>query len=329
MYNSAVDFSLKTFNENNKTKINKRLLKILLAVQAPSGEEGLVANFILAFIHANRLNCKFDFDTEGNLLVTKGEADIYPCICAHMDEVNAIQSDRTIIEFNNVLIGMNKLTGEYAGVGGDDKVGVYLALEALIKYDNIKVAFFVEEEKGCIGSNKVDLDFFKDVAFIFQSDRKGDDEVLTYSNGVDLMDQNFKDLIKPSMDLYKYKFGTGTATDVGCLIKREVGVLGFNIGSGYFQPHSLEEKVCISSVENMMNLTFNIIDLCLVQNKRFEYVPKKVEYAPYSGGSYYSSKYGLKANKAKNYLKRELTAEEESVLSDYFNPNYWENFEYK
>ena len=29
-----------------------------------------------------------------------------------------------------------------------DRVGVYICLEALAKYDNIKIAFFVEEEIG-------------------------------------------------------------------------------------------------------------------------------------------------------------------------------------
>lgn len=53
-----------------------------------------------------------------------------------------------------------------------DRCGVYLCLEGLLTYPAIKVALFMAEESGCIGSSAVDVDWFKDCAFIFQSDRK-------------------------------------------------------------------------------------------------------------------------------------------------------------
>ena len=34
-----------------------------------------------------------------------------------------------------------------AGVGGDDKVGVWAALECISKFDNIKAAFFIQKNK--------------------------------------------------------------------------------------------------------------------------------------------------------------------------------------
>lgn len=174
----------------------------------------------------------------------------------------------------------------------DDKCGIYICLEALRRYQNVKVALFVSEEIGCIGSNAVDLSFFSDCAFIFQADRKGDDEVIRHTNGVTTSTDEFMDLCKPVMDKYNYKFGTGTSTDVGTLIKREVGCCGFNFGSGYFQPHSLEEKICVSSLENCMNLMFDLADRALQEEKRFDYVPPKIvtparTYNGYGTGGYY------------------------------------------
>lgn len=174
-----------------------------------------------------------------------------------------------------------------------DKCGIYICLEALRRYQNVKIALFISEEIGCIGSNAVNLSFFSDCSFIFQADRKGDDEVIKHTNGVITSTDEFMDLCKPVMDKYKYKFGTGTSTDVGTLIKREVGCCGFNFGSGYFQPHSLEEKICISSLENCMNLMFDLADRALQENKRFAHVPPKfVATARTYPGSYGSRYYG-------------------------------------
>lgn len=171
-----------------------------------------------------------------------------------------------------------------------DRCGVYLCLEGLLTYPAIKVALFIAEEAGCIGSSAVDIDWFKDCAFIFQSDRKGDSDLIYYSNGVDMMDQDFKDFIKPELDDYGYTFVSGLATDVGALVKRKVGCVCFNISSGYFDAHSLEEKVCLTAVENNMNLVFNIMDKCLKENKRFEYEYKAKTYTTGSGG--YNRNYG-------------------------------------
>jgi len=118
-YNVKEDFSLKTFNENNEVKIKEKLLSKILSIQSPSKNEGDMKKFIVSFIHANNIDCKIDIDATGNILVTKGESEIYPCFVSHMDEVNAIQTNRTIFKLNNCLIGLNMNTGAYAGVGGD------------------------------------------------------------------------------------------------------------------------------------------------------------------------------------------------------------------
>lgn len=339
-YLSDEDFSKKEFNENNEYKIHKNILKKLLSIQAPSRQEAPVQKYILSFINANKVKCSIETDKLGNILITKGQSEHFPCLVSHMDEVNAIQSDRTIIELNNHFIGINANTGCPAGTSGDDLVGVYICLEGLMNYDNIKVAFFVSEEIGCVGSAGIDMEFFKDVAFIFQADRKGDNEVIYNTNGVDVMDQNFKDFIKPEMDLYNYKFSTGTSTDVGKLMTRGAGVVGFNIGCGYFEPHTLKEKVCISSVENCMNLIFRIMNNCISENKRFDFVPEKkkvVTYPSYGRGNYWEDDYEYgynrktyetKQEKIDRYKKRTLTKDEEAALDIFNKPEYWKSFEY-
>ena len=119
LYSSSEDFSKKTFNENNSYKVNKRMLKQLLEIQAPSKNEEPIQKFILSFINANKISCEISTDKLGNILVKKGESDYFPCVVSHMDEVNSLQSGRAIIELNNFFTGLNPNTGEPAGCPGD------------------------------------------------------------------------------------------------------------------------------------------------------------------------------------------------------------------
>lgn len=120
-FNTTVDFSLKKKNENNKVKINKNLLKGLLTIQSVSHDEGDITKFVLQYIKSLNITCSIDIDEKGNLMVTKGTTDFYPCFISHLDEVtsNTKESNRSILELNNVLIGINKNTGKPAGCPGD------------------------------------------------------------------------------------------------------------------------------------------------------------------------------------------------------------------
>ena len=146
-----------------------------------------------------------------------------------------------------------------------DRVGVYICLEALAKYDNIKIAFFVEEEIGMKGSSAADMNFFSDVMFVFEPDRRGNNEVINNTNGTDVFGDEFHEYIKSFMEEYNYKIGSGTATDVGVLAKNGLGVVSLNIGCGYYDAHSKEEKVCLTDVENCMNLLFKITDKSIAE----------------------------------------------------------------
>lgn len=117
----ATNFAEKTANQNNSYKLNKTLLKHLLSIQAPSRQEAPVVKFVLDFLSKkfNNGEITYEIDKSGNLLITKGKADLYPCLVAHMDEVNSIQPKRVILELNNVLIGLNPDTGKAAGCPGD------------------------------------------------------------------------------------------------------------------------------------------------------------------------------------------------------------------
>ena len=191
-------------------------------------------------------------------------------------------------------------TGERVGTGADDKNGILVALEMLNHFNKIKIFFSVGEEIGCVGSGKVDLEFFKDVAYILQCDRRGNTNLITKTNGIEVMsDEMFAEMLDICEE-YGYSEESGTSTDVGCLLKRGIGVSGCNISCGYFSEHTGNELTHIPSLENCMNLVYHFITTlgCV----KYDHVPKPsytsyVNYgtghSTYSGG--YNSKYANKA----------------------------------
>ena len=207
-----------------------------------------------------------DEDAHGNIYVTKGKADLYPCIVSHLDQVHKYNPNKTIVANGDYLMAFDG--ARQIGTGGDDLVGVFMCLSLLDAIDNIKIAFFLQEEVGCIGSYKADLSFFDDCMFIGQADRKGNEDFINHSNGVKLFDDEFSDFVKPILENYKYKECTGVATDAGALSKRNVGIACFNISCGYYNAHTSTEYVCISDVHNCYEL---LTDLIRSADKRFVY----------------------------------------------------------
>ncbi|MCB6648590.1 hypothetical protein [Bacteroides salyersiae] len=60
------------------------LLKKLYKVYSPSGKERAMIKFI--WNYTKRIpGIKIETDITGNLYITKGEAESYPCIVAHLD----------------------------------------------------------------------------------------------------------------------------------------------------------------------------------------------------------------------------------------------------
>lgn len=285
--------------------INKEFLKEVLTLQSESGKEKEQINpnihSILRRINSqHKLSLKVEEDTVGNIYITKGkDFDLYPCIVAHTDNVGKYHNNKTIVEVNDILMAFNE-TGQ-VDAHGDDKIGLFCALQALIDLPRLKVGLFIDEERGCNGSRVALLDFFKNTYFILQSDRKGNSDWITYSNGVDICNQAFKDFVSPIMTPYGYKFERGILTDIGELVKRDVGVCTANISSGYYNPHSNSSYCKTSEVEVCYNLMIDVCKKGLELNKQFTYKYEAPVYTPKTFG-----KYSFRLNKLKEALYKEV-----------------------
>jgi len=221
-----------------------------------------------------------------NYYITKGtqkKGMFYPCVVAHLDQVHYTKAWYKIFQDRDTLFAMGKTpSGTYVqvGTGSDDLTGVWCALELLISQPILKVALFSDEERGCIGSTKAEMDFFKDVSFVMQADRKGNTkDFVTYSNGAEINSEEFQLAAKTYFEPLGYKTSNGISTDVGQLTKNKIGISTVNLSCGYFFPHTDREVssikdsfICLDLMEKMAaNLPY----------KRWEFTPPEKKVSTY------------------------------------------------
>lgn len=254
------------------------LLKSLYEIFSPSRQEKKLRKFVRRMARQRGAECVTD--SHGNLYVTKGTADTYPCICAHLDQVQHKHSkDFRVFKDDDIIFAYSAKSKEQQGLGADDKNGIWIALELLEALDVLKCAFFVGEEIGCVGSGDADMEFFKDVRYCIQPDRRNGHDLITNISG-DLCSKEFLEAI--DYKEYGYKEETGLMTDVEELCEKGVGVSCINISCGYYNPHTDEECTSWSELCNARDFALHIC------TKLTDVYPHKYEpiWSGYSYGGY-------------------------------------------
>jgi len=260
------------------------MLMDILRTQSVSNQTKRMRGVIKKYAH--QFGCSV-FSHEGNVYVTKGESNLYPCMVAHTDTVHAIVPDNQyeVHEFDNKLLAFNPVKNDFTGVGGDDKVGIYIALCALRDFPVMKAAFFTDEEIGCIGSGKAKMDFFKDCTLALQCDRKGNDDFIMYAGGTELYSEAFSAAVAPIIKDYGYAEEYGMMTDVMQLKENGLDICCANMSCGYYNPHSKDEFIEIDDMYNCMAMVYDILQK--LGNTKWEHTFTKLAYT-YSPKGYSS-----------------------------------------
>ncbi len=201
-------------------------------------------------------------DAFGNVFITKGVADSYPGVTAHLDEVH-VPVEKSIVVDGDMIYAVDAC-GERVGIGADDKNGLWIISHLLHTKQVLKVALFVQEERdgempGCRGSIACSLAFFDDARYILAVDRKGNNEVVTLGKGnIRLCDNDFipNDLLQK----YNYMCVDGGRTDVVALKERGLQIPSCNISCGYYNAHKPEEYSVFTHLENSLAFVSDIID---------------------------------------------------------------------
>jgi len=252
-------------------------------------------------------------DKLGNLYATKGFAETYPCVVGHLDTVHRIipVEDYLVVKDKDVIFAIDRSSYSRTGIGGDDNVGIFIALEILRAYDNVKVAFFVDEEVGCQGSSSCDMSFFDDVSLVFQADSQGYTDIVNEIGGTSLYGDKFSKAISGVLTKYNKKEVWGGMTDVQQLAESGLDVCVLNCSCGYYSPHSDREYVKINEVLLTLFLFQDIIDEIFVDGEKWSYkrLPKK-EYGYNAYGSGYND-YDYYANIKENEALLTTVKEEE------------------
>lgn len=250
-----------------KYRVNVELLKKCLTLWARSGkehEDGILGEIIdiadkLSIEHGFEPILDWSIDEHSNIYITKGTATTYPCFVAHSDQVGGHETDKKIFQNGDYLFAMSG--AKRIDCGADDLSGVYICLQALIDLSVCKVVIFSEEEVGCVGSKKANMEFFKDCRYVFQFDRgKNTRDFVNFTNGVTTCNGKFKDLCNTYMEQYGFTFSIGTITDVGQLVKNGLDICAANIFTGYYGAHTSSSYQSISELENSYNMVMTIIN---------------------------------------------------------------------
>ena len=237
------------------------LLKKLYEIHSPSRNERAMKKFIKGYVKKHIPGVTFRSDHVGNLYMTRGISETYPCIVAHLDQVQREHSkDFKAIETEDIIFGYSPKNRKREGLGADDKNGIWIALKCLEKYECIKVAFFVSEEIGCVGSRGADMNFFEDTRFVIEPDRRGFENLITDISYTSLCSNDF--LRDIGFERFGYKEESGMMTDVLELKERGLGVSCINLSCGYYEPHTHEEFTVKKDLLNCLRLVEHIIENC-------------------------------------------------------------------
>lgn len=256
------------------------LLKQLYGIHSMSGKEEKMRRFIKRYV-ATIDDTTYEEDAVGNVYITRGYSDTYPCVVAHLDQVQSTHSkDFKAIIAEDIIVGYSANKRCVEGLGADDKNGIWIGLKCLETFEVMKCAFFVGEEIGCEGSSQCNMSFFNDARFVVEPDRKGKSDLITNISGLDIASTEFLQAI--NYEGYGYKPTMGMMTDVLELTERGVGVSCINLSCGYYNPHTDEEFTCISDLENALEFVKHIILNCT------DVYPHKVE-RDYGRWGYYGS----------------------------------------
>ena len=237
------------------------LLKQIYAAHSLSGKEGKRRKVVRDYVRKNIPDTKMFTDPAGNLFITRGQSDTYPCVCAHLDMVCQTRSrDFNTYETDELLFGFSLKNRRQESAGMDDGNGIFAAIVMLERFPIMKVALFTREEVGAQGAAECDMSFFADCRFIIEPDRKGGTDIITDNGWITLCSDEF--LKATGYEAFGYKPTSGLLTDVFCLKERGLGISCINLSIGYVNHHHDSEVTVKADLIRGIEFIAHVIETC-------------------------------------------------------------------
>jgi hypothetical protein len=266
----------------------KQLLKTILSIPTVTGREEGVTNFLLSYASAQGWDA---YEHSGNVYISKGNQDGYvPCFAAHTDTVHDLDTINILeVQLPHPKVKPNEDgsmynvacykaindEGEATGCGGDDKAGVYIAIEMLHRVENAKAAFFRAEETGCHGSRASDDTFFDNVGYCIQFDSPENDRSTFTCNGVQLYSDEMAETIRPILEENGInRHMHDPYTDVS-ILKSKYDFTCMNLPAGYYNMHTPHEYVVIEDTQKSIEVALKMVEI--LGAKKHTYVVEEKE----------------------------------------------------
>lgn len=210
-----------------------------------------------------QLGMDVERDRFGQILARKGNThgQKVPYYVAHADTVFPIVPDKfrrvgwEDRDGDRFYFAYDPTDGTYRGVGGDDKCGIFLCIEAAKRLKDVVVLITVDEEIGGVGARSLDTKVFNDAAVLIQADRRGNNEAI-YESGAIISSAEWRDHVDHVVRAYGYHWSDrGTFTDVSLLVEDGTSpVSAVNLGAGYWNYHSSREYISENDLKRCVNL---------------------------------------------------------------------------
>lgn len=237
------------------------LLKQIYAAHSLSGKEGKRRKVVRDYVRKNIPDCTMFTDPAGNLFITRGQSDTYPCVAAHLDMVCDTRSrDFNTYETDEILFGFSLKNRRQESAGMDDGNGIFAAILMLERFPVMKVALFTREEVGAQGASECDLSWFDDCRFVIEPDRKGGTDIITDNGWTTLCSDEF--LRATGYEAYGYKPTSGLLTDVFCLKERGLAISCINLSIGYMNHHHDTEVTVKADLVRGIEFISHVIETC-------------------------------------------------------------------
>lgn len=255
-----------TREDLNLTFIDPVLMFDLMSVPSVFWHEGMMQDFLMHYACLNGIESHQD--EAGNVYLQKGccaEGEYYPCFSAHMDSVQLDQlpyiekGERLVIK-TGTQKDLHTLYTDDFGLGGDDKAGILISLTVMSRLEKAKAVFFVAEEKGCLGSEKMDVEWFRDVGYVIAFDSPGLWRASYSCWGIKLFDTEFfRRYLEPlSLNFGRVIYVADAYTDVKN-IREKTELACMNMGAGYYDYHSSGEYCIVEHMDQACEIGLTLV----------------------------------------------------------------------
>ena len=211
-------------------------------------------NFLYKFLFGHYGKSKIITDAESEWMIAIG--DIPVMLCAHLDTV----FERPPI---NIFTDKEKhVMWAPAGLGADDRAGVYAIMNLILDGYKPSILFTTGEERGCIGAIKLVNNYPECPVYglkcLIQLDRRNNGESVYYS----CKNTDFEGWINS----YGFYTNLGTFTDISVLCPAW-GIAGVNLSVGYYNEHTTQEYLKYNELEETINKVTEMLQGISKQDK--------------------------------------------------------------